>query len=103
MQSKNLQYVMPDENSKGQKNGGIIGQYPYFAPDAVGMKKAPKMTKADELYLKKFMEGRRFQELARVEEMEREKELAKLDEDPFDDGKVKVTINERLFEERRRI
>ena len=35
--------------------------------------------------------------------MEREKELAKLDEDPFDDGKVKVTINERLFEERRRI
>ena len=100
-----MQYTMPDENSKGQKNGGIIGQYPYFAPDTAGMKKAPKMTKADELYLKKFMEGRRFQELSKIEEFEKEKDLARItnEEEPFDDGKVKVTINERLFEERRRL
>jgi len=58
MQSKNLQYVMPDEQMKGGKNKGVIGQYPYFAPDRNYMKKAPKMTSADELYLKKFMEAR---------------------------------------------
>ena len=64
MQSKNLQYTRPDENVKGQKNGGIIGQYPYFAPDQGSFKKAPKMTKADELYLKKFMQAREAQEIA---------------------------------------
>ena len=58
MQSKKLQYQVPDENLKGGKNKGVIGQYPYFAPDQAFLKKAPKMTKADELYLKKFMEAR---------------------------------------------
>ena len=47
---------MPDDTKKGKKNiGGLIGQYPYFAPDENYLKKAPKMTKADELYLKKFV------------------------------------------------
>jgi len=69
MQSKKLQYVMPDESQKGQKNkGGVIGQYPYFAPDAGGLKKAPKMTKADALYLKKFMAAREAAEIAKVEQ-----------------------------------
>ena len=105
MQSKNLQYVMPDENIQGDKNGGVIGQYPYFAPDMGGMKKAPKMTVADELYLRKFMEGRRFQELAMVEEFEKQKAREKEanDDEPFEDGKSKVTINTRLHEERERL
>ena len=55
MQSAQLQYVMPDENKKGKRNLGVIAQYPYFAPDAEYLKKAPKMTKADELYLKRFV------------------------------------------------
>ena len=46
---------MPDENKKGKVNAGVIAQYPYFAPDESYLKKAPKMTKADELYLKKFV------------------------------------------------
>ena len=68
MQSKNLQYTRPDEDVKGGKNKGIVGQYPYFAPDAGYMKKAPKMTKADELYLKKFMQARADAEIVKEEE-----------------------------------
>ena len=52
--SKKLQQVMPDENKKGDLNAGVVGQFPYFAPNMVGLKKAPKMTKADEEYLKRF-------------------------------------------------
>ena len=48
---------MPDENKKGKKNLGVIAQYPYFAPDAEYLKKAPKMTRADELYLKRFVQA----------------------------------------------
>ena len=44
MQSAKLQYMYPDELNKGQKNVGIIGQYPFFAPDRGYLKKAPKMT-----------------------------------------------------------
>ena len=73
MQSKKLQYVMPDDNIKGKKNNGIIGQYPYFAPDQNYLKKAPKMTKADELYLKKFMAARENMDIARCEELDIEK------------------------------
>ena len=68
MQSAKLQYMYPDENIRGGKNKGIIGQYPYFAPDRNYMKKAPKMTKADELYLRKFMAARDFKDVARVED-----------------------------------
>ena len=98
---------MPDEGQKGQKNkGGVIGQYPYFAPDAQGMKKAPKMTKADELYLKKFMAAREAAEIARVEEtyMEekkrREEARKEYPPDPFEDGKINITVNARLHLER---
>ena len=48
---------MPDEKKTGKKNLGVIGQYPYFAPDMDYLKKAPKMTKADELYLKKYVKA----------------------------------------------
>ena len=58
---------MPDEDIRGAKNTGIIAQYPYFAPDRVHLKKAPKMTKADELYLKKFMAARAFKDEAKIE------------------------------------
>ena len=67
MQSAKLQYIMPDENIRGQKNQGVIGQYPYFSPDRRYMKKAPKMTKADELYLKKFMLARDNKDIARID------------------------------------
>ena len=67
MQSAKLQYTYPDEDIKGGKNKGVIGQYPYFAPDRGYMKKAPKMTKADELYLKKFMAARDHKDVARVD------------------------------------
>lgn len=68
MQSKKLQYERPDENLKGGKNKGIIGQYPFFAPDTNYLKKAPKMTRADELYLKKFMMAREHGDVARIED-----------------------------------
>ncbi len=58
---------MPDEDITGTKNKGIIAQYPYFAPDRGHLKKAPKMTKADELYLKKFMAARAFKDEAKIE------------------------------------
>ena len=67
MQSAKLQYIFPDEKLKGKANKGIIGQYPYFAPDGAYLKKAPKMTKADELYLKKFMAARDHKDVAKVE------------------------------------
>lgn len=98
---------MPDENQKGGKNkGGIVGQYPYFAPDQGGMKKAPKMTKADELYLKKFMLARESANVAKVEEsfMEekkrREEARKTYPQDPFEDGKINITVNARLHLER---
>ena len=60
--------MYPDEDIRGGKNAGIIGQYPYFAPDKGYMKKAPKMTKADELYLRKFMAARDFKKVAKIED-----------------------------------
>ena len=44
----------------------MIAQYPYFAPDRGYMKKAPKMTKADELYLKKFMAARNNKNVSQI-------------------------------------
>ena len=67
MQSAKLQYVYPDENIRGNKNAGIIGQYPYFAPDRNYMRRAPKMTEADELYLKKFLEARDLKDDSKIE------------------------------------
>lgn len=107
MQSRKLQYVMPDEGAKGQKNSGVIGQYPYFAPDTAGLKKAPKMTKADALYLKKFMAARAAADAAAVEQTflgeKRIREEARKEypaEDPFEDGKINITVNARLHLER---
>ena len=68
MQSAKLQYTFPDEKIRGLKNKGVIAQYPYFAPDRGYLKKAPKMTKADELYLRKFMEGRAHKDIARIDQ-----------------------------------
>ena len=59
---------MPDENIKSKLNAGVIGQYPFFAPDAGYLKKAPKMTKADELYLKKYVAAVNAQTDAKVED-----------------------------------
>lgn len=70
------------------------------------MKNAPKMTNADELYLKKFMEGRKFAQLSKVEEFDDEKQQrANGGKEPFDDdkSKVNITINTRLHEERRKM
>ena len=98
MQSKKLQYTRPDEKVSGGKNHGVVGQYPYFAPDMAALKKAPKMTKADELYLKKFMLARDAMAVAEVEnsilEEKRLKEkLARKEESEEEDGKVNVVIN----------
>lgn len=62
------------------------------------LKKAPKMTKADELYLKKFMLARDAMAVAEVEnsilEEKRLKEkLARKEESEEEDGKVNVVIN----------
>ena len=70
-----------------------------------GMKKAPKMTKADALYLKKFMAAREAAEIADEEdslkaELARREEARKYYPEPFDDGKVNVQINARLYLER---
>lgn len=106
MQSKNLQYTRPDENVKGGKNKGIVAQYPYFAPDQGYLKKAPKMTKADELYLKKFMQARADAEIVKEEEtilaQKRQRAMNKEDqEDIWGPGKINQTINIRLLEERK--
>ena len=110
MQSAKLQYTYPDEDVKGGKNKGIIGQYPYFAPDAGYLKKAPKMTKADELYLKKFMAARDHKDIARIDKSGlADRQYVDLDppsdRDPFEeDGKknVEINVNQRLFLERNR-
>ena len=67
-QSQRLQYLRPDPTKTGKKNSGAIGQYPYFAPDAAYLKTAPKMTKAEELYLKKLTAAVHAQEAAEVPE-----------------------------------
>ena len=67
MQSAKLQYVYPDENIRGNKNTGIINQYPFFAPDITKLKRAPKMTDADELYLKKFLMARDLKDESKIE------------------------------------
>ena len=107
MQSAKLQYTYPDEDVKGGVNKGIIGQYPYFAPDAGYMKKAPKMTKADELYLKKFMAARDHKDVARIDKTGlAEKQYVNMngsgDEDDLADGKqnIEIQVNQRLFLER---
>ena len=45
---------------------GVIAQYPYFSPDREYLKKAPKMTQADELYLKKFLYARKHKDIAKI-------------------------------------
>ena len=106
MQSAQLQYVFPDESLKGKANKGVIAQYPYFAPDRNYMKKAPKMTKADELYLKKFMAARDHKDVAKIENnVIADRQYVDLN-DPGDsqvpDGKrnVEINVNQRLFLER---
>ena len=88
---------MPDESKKGNKNAGIIGQYPYFAPDEGYLKKAPKMTKADELYLKKYMAAAQAQADARVEDTVLGNEVPGK-EKPYESD---PTINPRLRSERK--
>ena len=107
MQSKKLQYMMPDESNTGTKNkGGIVGSYPYFGKDQGGMRKAPKMTKADALYLKKFMEAGKAADIM-AEKETLKAELAKnaaarrqYQPEPFEDGKINITVNSRLYLER---
>ena len=75
----------------------MIAQYPYFAPDRNYMKKAPKMTKADELYLKKFMAARDHKDVAKIENnVIADRQYVDLN-DPGDsqlpDGKRNVEIN----------
>ena len=104
MQSANLQYLYPDESQKGGKNQGIIAQYPYFAPDQAYLKKAPKMTKADELYLKKFMFARKNKDISRVDQSviaEKQYTTPKNDEKkPDGNVNVEINVNQRLFLER---
>ena len=110
MQSAKLQYIMPDEDIRGGKNHGVIGQYPYFAPDGAYLKKAPKMTKADELYLRKFMAARDHKDIARTDKnVIADRQLISSrdgDDGPGKDtdGNVNVAtnINTRLFLERNR-
>ena len=70
------------------------------------MKKAPKMTKADALYLKKFMAAREAAEIANIEataaeERKRREEARKsYPPDQFEDGKINITVNSRLYLER---
>ena len=75
------------------------------------MKKAPKMTAADELYLKKFMAARAHKDVTRIEDsIIADKQYYDPDSDKKPpnglqiqpDGKVNVTIdiNQRLFLER---
>jgi hypothetical protein len=111
MQSAKLQYIVPDEDLTGKKNKGIIQQYPYFAPDRGHMKKAPKMTKADELYLKKFMAARAHKDVAKVEDtLIAPKQYVNMNPNDSSmdskqlDGPINVEIdtNSRLFLERNR-
>ena len=111
MQSAKLQYIVPDEDLTGKKNKGIIQQYPYFAPDLGHMKKAPKMTKADELYLKKFMAARAHKDVAKVEDtIIAPKQYVNMNPNDSSmdskqlDGPINVEIdtNSRLFLERNR-
>ena len=55
---------MPDDQKKGDLNAGVVGQFPYFAPNLPGLKKAPKMTAADEEYLKRFIGAVKDEEIA---------------------------------------
>ena len=66
-QSALLQLIQPDDTKKGLVNEGLVGQYPYFAPDVDHLVKAPKMTKADELYLRRLQEVVKNKELAKVD------------------------------------
>ena len=95
-QSQRLQYVQPDETKKGKKNLGAIGQYPYFAPDAAYLKSAPKMTKAGELYLKKFTAAVHAQEAAEVEKTV----LAVPEEEALEQPEIDEDTNPRLLKER---
>ena len=87
---------MPDENKKGKRNLGVIAQYPFFAPDAEYLKKAPKMTKADELYLKRFVQAVDAQTDAKVHE-------TVLGGEDKGDELEEVEINPRLHVERSKI
>lgn len=112
MQSARLQYLYPDDDVRGKKNVGVIGQYPYFAPDREYLKKAPKMTKADELYLRKFMAGRANKDVSKIDKTAiADRQLIPTDsEDPSEyddvvpDGPINVEtdLNSRLFLERNR-
>lgn len=49
-------------------NAGVVGQFPYFAPDTAYLKKAPKMTSADAEYLRRYMQIAKEKEIANVED-----------------------------------
>ena len=96
-QSEYLQYIRPDEAKTGKVNKSAIGQYPYFAPDATYLKKAPKMTKAEELYLKTLTKAVHAKEAAEVENtIVAVPETAHEEEDDYD-------ANPRLLKERNKI
>lgn len=110
-QSALLQLIQPDESKKGHINEGLVGQYPYFAPDVSNLVKAPKMTKADELYLRRLQEVVKNRELAGVEDttlglkekLQRRGTLNKDGDfaDPIDKTQINITINPRLYNERK--
>ena len=89
-------------------NAGVVGQFPFFAPNLPGLKKAPKMTNADEEYLKRFIGA------VRDEEIANEKKSILAQKDPKnrrpagkgpskggDDGSGEEEIvNQRLIQER---
>ena len=72
------------------------------------MKKAPKMTKADELYLKKFMAARDHKDVARIdrtglaEKQDVYRDRSDDEGDGLGDGKtnIEINVNQRLFLER---
>ena len=95
---------MPDENKKGKKNLGVIAQYPYFAPDAEYLKKAPKMTKADELYLKRFVQAVDAQTDAKVhstilgkEEGQQELEEVEINPRLHVERNNKISLTEKIY------
>lgn len=97
-QSQVLQYVRPDEKRTGKVNAGVIAQYPYFAPDASYLKKAPKMTKAEELYLKTLTNAVHAKEAAEVENT-----IVVVPETTNEEEDVGYDANPRLLKERNKI
>ena len=105
MVSKKLQQILPDENKKGDLNAGVVGQFPYFAPNVPGLKKAPKMTNADEEYLKRFIGAVRDEEIAQekksvlgLKDPKSKRPIGKGPPQGGDDGdNKKEEVNQRLI------